>query len=387
MELINQFENAKKMFEEERFQCVGLDYAETMWFYKYCKDFQGLESDEIQNKFNSIYLLRYPEADEEELRDAYYAPICSAKYHRWEDGENISFYDNFPKWEKDMQDYFKCIELVDYTLPTIDFIPTYSRQQRIKKFFMASREYYRWGFFTWNLQEPFKKRADFFQSMLKNSAGYRKIFMRKNFTADEVWFVQNMIKGYPDTLPVYERKEDGDDAEQIEIKKADKKPCKHGYCIYIHRNKTNGKVYVGQTNNPSRRWGSGGVAYKSNKHFYSAILKYGWKDGFDHEILCDSLTKEEADIKEREFIELYEAANPDKGYNLTPGGEYSPATAEAIEKTNFRRYNYRLPPIKRLFTDAEAMGFFMWGTSNAEFSSAWNETYRSQFFYKNLEEK
>lgn len=83
MELINKLENAKKMFEEERFQCVGLDYAETMWFYKYCKEFKGMETSDIRNKFNAIYLLRYPEADAEELETSFYSPLYSAQYHRW----------------------------------------------------------------------------------------------------------------------------------------------------------------------------------------------------------------------------------------------------------------------------------------------------------------
>ena len=387
MELINKLENAKKMFEEERFQCVGLDCAETMWFYKYCKEFKGMKTSDIRNKFNAIYLLRYPEADAEELETSFYSSLYRARYHRWGDGENVLFYDNFPKWEEDMRCYFERIGMVDYTLPTIDFIPTYSRQKRIKKFFMGPREYYRWGFFTYNIPEHLKKRAEFFRGVLKNSTEYKKLFRRKNLTADEVWFIQNMIKGYPDVSPVYVRRYNEENVEQSMAEEINTEPCKHGYCIYIHRNKINGKVYIGQTNNPSRRWCSDGVAYKHNKHFYSAILKYGWKDGFDHEILCDSLTKEEADVKEKEFIELYEATNPDKGYNLTPGGEYSPATADAIERTNFRRYNYGLPSVRYLFTDAEAMGFFVWGTSNEEFSLAWNETYRSQFFYKFSEEK
>lgn len=55
--------------------------------------------------------------------------------------------------------------------------------------------------------------------------------------------------------------------------------------IYIHKNKENGKVYIGQTKrDPERRWSKEGKYYRNCKRFYSAILKYGW-DGFEHEIL------------------------------------------------------------------------------------------------------
>lgn len=47
--------------------------------------------------------------------------------------------------------------------------------------------------------------------------------------------------------------------------------------IYMHRNKINNKVYIGQTyqSNPKKRWGSSGVTYKTNPYFYRAIKKYG----------------------------------------------------------------------------------------------------------------
>lgn len=36
------------------------------------------------------------------------------------------------------------------------------------------------------------------------------------------------------------------------------------YCIYCHKNKINGKRYIGLTRaiNPSKRWGSNGINYK-----------------------------------------------------------------------------------------------------------------------------
>lgn len=64
------------------------------------------------------------------------------------------------------------------------------------------------------------------------------------------------------------------------------------YTVYQHKNKINGKVYIGITKQaPEERWNNG-KKYKSSPHFYAAIQKYGW-DNFEHNILFQNLTKEE----------------------------------------------------------------------------------------------
>ena len=92
------------------------------------------------------------------------------------------------------------------------------------------------------------------------------------------------------------------------------------YSLYIHINKTNGKVYVGISSNPKKRWGKGGTGYKDNAHFWSAIQKYGW-DGFLHIIIRTDLTLNEANELERRWIYLYRADNCEYGYNHTKGGD------------------------------------------------------------------
>ena len=62
-----------------------------------------------------------------------------------------------------------------------------------------------------------------------------------------------------------------------------------------------------------------------------AILKHGWNN-FDHEILFEGLTKEEADEKEKELIDFYDSRNPEKGYNTREGGSNGPLSEEAKEK-------------------------------------------------------
>lgn len=93
------------------------------------------------------------------------------------------------------------------------------------------------------------------------------------------------------------------------------------YTVYRHT-APNGKVYIGITGRkPEKRWDNGN-GYKENKHFYRAILKYGWEN-IEHEIICQApMSAAQAGAVEKSFIALYDSTNPDKGYNHSIGGEY-----------------------------------------------------------------
>lgn len=95
------------------------------------------------------------------------------------------------------------------------------------------------------------------------------------------------------------------------------------YCVYVHTNKINGKMYVGMTKrNVKERWGSDGSGYKSQVAFWRAIQKYGW-DNFEHEVVASGLTESEARSFERKLInQLNTYVNGGNGYNLVPGGKY-----------------------------------------------------------------
>lgn len=88
--------------------------------------------------------------------------------------------------------------------------------------------------------------------------------------------------------------------------------------IYIHINKTNGKVYVGQTINVERRWRS---RYKYKQPYIrKAVLKYGW-GGFDHIVVVEDIqTQEELNNLERLWIIVLNSTGRNNGYNLVPGG-------------------------------------------------------------------
>ena len=92
--------------------------------------------------------------------------------------------------------------------------------------------------------------------------------------------------------------------------------------MYIHTNKINNKVYIGQTinaNNPQNRWEHGN-GYQQVPLLYKAIQEFGW-DNFSHNILKTDLTKEEADYWEKYYIKQYNSTNEAFGYNMKKGGQ------------------------------------------------------------------
>ena len=91
------------------------------------------------------------------------------------------------------------------------------------------------------------------------------------------------------------------------------------YTVYKHTTPS-GKVYIGITSREvEKRWNNG-YGYQQNKHFYSAIQKYGWEN-IKHDILFEKLTQQQAFEKEIEMIRLYKSNDRRFGYNKSTGGE------------------------------------------------------------------
>lgn len=97
--------------------------------------------------------------------------------------------------------------------------------------------------------------------------------------------------------------------------------------IYKIQNNLNGKVYIGQTTLP----GGGVERFKNHiwtyhsgmikNHLYNAIRKWG-EENFSIEILESGIeSKELLDQREQWWIKKFDSTNPEKGYNLTIGGE------------------------------------------------------------------
>lgn len=108
----------------------------------------------------------------------------------------------------------------------------------------------------------------------------------------------------------------------------------NNYTVYIHKNKINGKMYVGQTSQPPQKRWDNGKGYETSPKFFNAILKYGWNN-FEHIIVANNLTQEEANNLEERLIQQYETQI--YGYNIRSGGtnyQHSEETKRKIGEAN-----------------------------------------------------
>lgn len=81
------------------------------------------------------------------------------------------------------------------------------------------------------------------------------------------------------------------------------------------------------------RAGSNGSGYKAhNPHFWAAIQKYGWKDGFTHEVLYSFDNIKDAEQKEIELIAFYNSTDRRYGYNVLIGGNCTQHPSEETRR-------------------------------------------------------
>jgi hypothetical protein len=99
------------------------------------------------------------------------------------------------------------------------------------------------------------------------------------------------------------------------------------FTIYCHTHVATGRRYVGLTKLTVRKRWNQHVYFATKKtgkgcrRFWNAIRKYG-KDAFSHEVLERCSTLEVANLAEQCWIELYNSCNPEKGFNIQPGGRW-----------------------------------------------------------------
>ncbi|MFX1499882.1 MAG: GIY-YIG nuclease family protein [Promethearchaeota archaeon] len=126
----------------------------------------------------------------------------------------------------------------------------------------------------------------------------------------------------------------------------DKKDSPYGY-IYRAKNHINRKNYIGKTDTSSwkenqipieERWNievnkAHGRKRRGEilRHIENAIIKYG-EENFGLVELDKAYSKEDLNEKERYWIAEYDSMNPEKGYNMTEGGEGGRPTPEVIKK-------------------------------------------------------
>lgn len=103
-------------------------------------------------------------------------------------------------------------------------------------------------------------------------------------------------------------------------------------CIYMHKNKKDGKIYIGQTiQKPEIRW-SNGKGYMGSPLLWDAIVKDGWSN-FEHTIIEENISKDKLDEREQYYISLYKSNKFQFGYNLTEGGKTATGHLTKIEKS------------------------------------------------------
>lgn len=107
--------------------------------------------------------------------------------------------------------------------------------------------------------------------------------------------------------------------------------------IYKITNKINNKIYIGQTKDINRRFREHkkcGYDRVKNKHLYVAINKYGI-NSFSFEVIE---YVENYNEREQYWIQYYDSANPDKGYNIDNSGIPNNHKIELTEKELYQLY-------------------------------------------------
>lgn len=113
------------------------------------------------------------------------------------------------------------------------------------------------------------------------------------------------------------------------------------FTVYLHKLKQDGRVYVGQTNSSMKeRAGSSGHKYKGCPKFWHAIQKYGW-DAFEHILVKDKLTIDEANKLEDDLILKYNSI--ENGFNINRGGRNHTWTDEQRKTMSERNIGEKNP--------------------------------------------
>lgn len=109
------------------------------------------------------------------------------------------------------------------------------------------------------------------------------------------------------------------------------------FCVYIHLNINNQKIYIGITSQLFKERWNRGNGYLGNNYFYNAIKKYGWEK-FKHyaylnrkwlEVLEDEDTKNAYNLSLKEALDMEENLittcrkkyGKENVYNISDGGE------------------------------------------------------------------
>lgn len=130
--------------------------------------------------------------------------------------------------------------------------------------------------------------------------------------------------------------------------------------IYMIKNLSNNKVYIGQSIDIKRRWNDHKIKLKNNNHYNEHLQKsynkYGEKY-FQYVILSEA-TKEKLNELETYYIQKYQSYNPKYGYNQTFGGDFNIIfTNDTINKMR-RSHEYKFVSILQYSLDKKLITRF-----------------------------
>ena len=122
--------------------------------------------------------------------------------------------------------------------------------------------------------------------------------------------------------------------------------------IYLHIHRNTKRCYVGITEQDVKSRWYGGIGYRSNRRFGSAIAKYGWKE-FDSHILAFCENRQQLNQAEIEAIAFAGGHNSKHTFNLSSGGDLvadndKPVIGVFLETGEERRFKSSVEAARQL---------------------------------------
>lgn len=115
------------------------------------------------------------------------------------------------------------------------------------------------------------------------------------------------------------------------------------YYVYKITNKINGKVYIGLSKNPVARFSHHCRARLTIKTRLTQSMKRHGIENFEMTVLEEHDTKESVKAAEIRLIFEHNSQDPDKGYNMTSGGDGCPDLSEESKEKMREAGRLRIP--------------------------------------------